>query len=341
MPLPSNRPSPSNGCHGQSGESRKTPRWRSQVPRVVDGAARQSERTNPLEWPLSPGLARCLPIPPLSVRRLEGRTFRHGSLPAGMNKALFPFLVLVFALSVPFWLLGTTTHLELLPGLPVAALAACNPMIAAAILVYRENGRSGVAKLLRRSLDLRRVPSFLSCLPVFGIMPLVMTTSFLVARLAGPPVPDPRISLLPASLLVGGFFVAAEGEELGWTGYALEPAQERWGPLGAGVVLGTVWALLHYVALAQAHRSPSWIAWWSLNTIALRVIMVWLYRITGRSVFASSLFHMTINVTWQLFPCHGSHYDPRTTGIITACLAVVLAVSSPGFLFRTAAPAGP
>jgi uncharacterized protein len=257
-----------------------------------------------------------------------------------MNKALLSFLVLVFALTVPFWLLGTTTHLELLPGLPVAALAAWNPMIAAAMVVFLENGRSGVASLLGRSLDLGRVRSFLSYLPALGLMPLVMAASFLCERLTGTPVRVPRISLLPASLLVVGFFVAAEGEELGWTGYALEPMQERWGPLGAGLVLGSVWALLHYVALAQAHRSPSWIAWWSLNTIALRIVMVWLYNTTGRSVFVSSLFHMTINVTWQLFPGHGSYYDPRTTGIITGCLAVVVAISSPRFRVRTAAPQG-
>ncbi len=56
-----------------------------------------------------------------------------------------------------------------------------------------------------------------------------------------------------------------------------------------------------------------------------RVLIVWLYNNTGRSVFAAALFHMTINVAWQLFPIHGSYFDPRSSGVITAVIAVIIA----------------
>ena len=52
--------------------------------------------------------------------------------------------------------------------------------------------------------------------------------------------------------------------------------------------------------------------------------MVWLYNNTGKSVFAVAVFHATINVTWQLFPIHGSYYDPRVNGVIMAIAAVVV-----------------
>ena len=101
--------------------------------------------------------------------------------------------------------------------------------------------------------------------------------------------------------------------------------------------MGLVWAVFHYVALLQAHRSLVWIAWWSLWTVALRVIIVWLYNNTGKSVFAAALFHTTINVAWQLFPIQGSFFDPRVTGAITALVAgTVVVVWGPRTLARRA-----
>jgi len=66
-----------------------------------------------------------------------------------MNGSVLGFFVLAFALAVPFWLIGAVTGLELLPGLPVASLATVCPVIAAVILVYRENNGAGVMALLR------------------------------------------------------------------------------------------------------------------------------------------------------------------------------------------------
>jgi len=74
------------------------------------------------------------------------------------------------------------------------------------------------------------------------------------------------------------------------------------------------------------HRSLAFIAWWSLGTVAARVIIVWLYNNTGKSVFVAALFHTMINLTWQVFPINGSYYDPRVTGIITAIVAVVVVI---------------
>lgn len=61
-----------------------------------------------------------------------------------MRRSPLAFITLVFALSVPFWLLAALTDLELLPGLPVSALMLVCPGIAAAILVHRETGVRGV-----------------------------------------------------------------------------------------------------------------------------------------------------------------------------------------------------
>jgi len=73
----------------------------------------------------------------------------------------------------------------------------------------------------------------------------------------------------------------------------------------------------------------------SLFTVAARIIIVWLYNNTNMSIFIAALFHMTINVSWQLFPVNGSYYDPRITGLVTALVAVaVVLVWGPRTLTR-------
>ncbi len=236
------------------------------------------------------------------------------------------FFLLVFALSIPFWLIGAVTGLQLLPGVPVAALMACCPMLAALILVYRENKLTSVTIMLKRSFDFKRIKAKVWYAPILLLLPVVSVLSLGVLRLTGSMVPAPQITLLPTLILCVICFILALGEELVWSGYAIDPMQDRWGALRASLILGLVWAVWHYVALTQAGRSVAWIAWWSLYTVTQRVIIVWLYNNTGKSVFAAALFHMMTNVTWQLFPVNGSYFDPRVTGLILALVVVIIVV---------------
>jgi membrane protease YdiL (CAAX protease family) len=230
-------------------------------------------------------------------------------------------------LSVPFFVIGAVTGLQLLPGIPIAALAFVCPGLAAVILVYQKSRAAGVKTLLRRSFDYRRIPSNFWYLPIMLLLPIVSVLSFGVQRLIGVPVPSPQIAMVPTLGLLLVCFVAALGEELGWSGYAIDPMQETWGVLTASLLLGLVWAAWHIVPLVQAHRSLAWIAWWCVGTVALRVVMVWLYNKTGKSVFAMALLHAMINVSWQSFPIHGSYFDPRINGLIMLVLATVVTVA--------------
>ncbi len=233
------------------------------------------------------------------------------------------FFVLVFALSIPFWFIGALTGIQLLPGLPVSALAAICPALAACILIYREKRTAGVTELLKRSLDYRRVRSKVWYVPAVLLMPGVTALTYGVMRWLGLPLQVAEFSLLNAVGLFLAFFGAALGEELGWSGYAIDPMQARWNALQASIVLGLVWAMWHFVPLIQADRSPAWIAWWTAGTLATRVIMVWLYNNTGKSVFATALYHAILNLTWQLFP---ASYDPRITSLVLLLVAAVVAV---------------
>lgn len=244
------------------------------------------------------------------------------------------FFLLVIALSIPFWLLGAATGIELLPHLPVSALGAFCPALAAVILVYREKKAAGVIALLRRSVDYSRIPSKAWYVPIVLLMPAVILVAYWVMRALGMPLPTPRFALLPLPFLFVVFFITGLGEELGWSGYAIDPLQARWTALGAGILVGLFWAVWHLIPLAQAHRAPSWVAWWCLTTVAMRVILVWLYNNTGKSVFAAALHHAMQNVSWQLFPNSGSHYAPSVIGPI---LVVVVAIVTAAWGHRTLA----
>ncbi len=166
-------------------------------------------------------------------------------------------------------------------------------------------------------------------------MPGVYASSYGLMRLMGMPIPTAQFTVLPAIVMLVAFFFAALGEELGWSGYVIDPMQERWGALGAAILLGLVWAAWHIVPLVQAHRSPTWIAWWCLFTVTFRVLIVWLFNNTGKSVSAAAMFHDTNNVSWQLFPIHGSYYDPRVTSLIVTFAAIVItAIWGPRALAR-------
>ena len=234
------------------------------------------------------------------------------------------FFLLVFAFSLPFWLLGAGNPVQLLPGLPLSALGAFAPALVALFLTYRSDRLPGVWPLLRRSFDYKRLKSTSWFLAILLINPALAVLAYAVIEAMGQPLPAPgpfTLSVLPLTIF---FFIGALGEEIGWSGYATDPLQKRWGTLTAGLILGIVWAIWHFVPLAQAQRSVAWIAWWSLNTVALRMIMTWLYVRGRRSVFGAAVFHTLINLSWQLFPINGSFYDPRIFGLLTTGLAILI-----------------
>jgi uncharacterized protein len=238
----------------------------------------------------------------------------------GRELPLLPFFLGVFILSIPFWWIGAVTGLELLPGLPVSALAAFCPVMAAILVLSRTSGGAGVTALHER---LR--PRFW-LVPILLLMPAAMALAYGWMRALGVPLPMPHFAVGAVPGMFLAFFLAALGEELGWSGYAIDPMQRRWGALPASLLLGGVWAAWHVIALLQAHRAPVWIAWWTLSTVAARVLHTWLYNNTGRSVLGAALFHASSNLSWQLFPNQGSHYDPRFVGPILAVLAALVTI---------------
>jgi membrane protease YdiL (CAAX protease family) len=263
----------------------------------------------------------------VSAASPTGRDADGGTL----SLSALPFFILVFVLAVPFWIVGMIVDVQPMPGLHVAAAMFVVPALTALILVYRERRAAGVDALLCRSFDGGQIPKRWY-LPIVLIMPLVTAASFALLRWSGVAVPAPHLEVVPTIGLLVLFMVGALGEELGWTGYVLDRLQAQLGTLQSALLLGGVWAIWHWIALAQAHRSPAWIAWWSLGAVSARIIMVWLYNQTGRSVFGIVALHAISNTCWQSFPVRGSFFDPRVNSVVLSLVALTAIVITRGTL---------
>lgn len=214
------------------------------------------------------------------------------------------FFVLLYVLSAPFWLAALALKDSGLPdGLAITDVGAVfMPTVAACILVYREDGAAGVRKLLGRAFDLRKITRKAWYLPVIFLMPLLYVLTAGAMRLLGIPIPDQwalSLSLVPTFLF---FFIGAAAEELGYTGYALDPLQDRWGALKASLIIGAPWALWHLPSMIGLGQSGTLIAFGLAATVAWRVIYVWVYNNAGKSVFAVILLHTIGNTGRTAFP---------------------------------------
>jgi membrane protease YdiL (CAAX protease family) len=244
-----------------------------------------------------------------------------------MTRTPLTFFVLDFARSIPIWVLE--------PGdWPITA-AVVVPMLAALILVYREEGAGGVRRLLGRVFDYRRIRNKAWYVPIILLWPLLALLAYLVTRLIGLPVSAEWSNpLLAAPLLFALFFVLAIGEEPGWTGYATDPLLRRHSALATGLILGLVSSLWHLAPLINMGRSPAWIAWWVVWAVPLRILFVWIYNNTGKSLFAVVVFHAMLNLSTSspFIPRNDSPWDPAIIGVITVISAVLVTI---GWGWRT------
>lgn len=250
------------------------------------------------------------------------------------QRSPWTFFALVVVLSIPFLAVGALTDLTLPLGLPFAALAFVCPLLAASILTYREEGRSGPRRLLRNLIDHRALRPRKWYAPIILLMPAIYLLSYSIMLLMGLPVPD-LLPVLFIPLLFIIFFFAAAGEEAGWTGYALDPLQAKWGALGAALIIGAVWAGWHVLPDLQAHQPWEFVAGQRSFTVLLRVLMVWIYNNAGKSVLSAILVHDLANVSfYALFPEVGYFVPAITAAIAAVAVLIVVLLWGPRTLAR-------
>ena len=237
------------------------------------------------------------------------------------KRSLVHFLLLLFGLSIPCWVLGAIYDVQIFPGFKLFQLPLAMPMVAALILIYKENGKNGVIALLKRTYDFRNIKSKIWFLPILLISPSIGLLNNLILSFSGTSIPSPHFSF---AIFLGycTVFFMTYGEELGLTGYAIDPMQQRYSALRSGILLGLVWAGYHIPGfIISGYYSFGWIFWHALYTIATRVLFVWVYNNSGKSLFSMALFHWAFGLFWSLWPQDNLQkavpfYDPRICAII-------------------------
>ncbi len=213
---------------------------------------------------------------------------------------LLAFLGLTFAITWSAWGLLLALGGEPTAGpaqLVLWVLGGLGP--AAAIIAARLEGRAALRELWHGLLRWRVGAGWYALL----LLPLVVAVA--TVALLGWRV-DPDVSVVGAAIIAVPMFVvmAVVGgglEEVGWRGYAQPRLQARIGQLPAALVIGLIWALWHLplYAMVGTSQSDSSLGWFTLQAVALSIILAWIYNGTGSSILLPVLFHAAVNTSYS------------------------------------------
>jgi len=236
-----------------------------------------------------------------------------------------------------------------LPLTLVQTLATLLGLVLPAFLVTAATGgREGVRDLLNRLLRWR-VGVRWYLVATFGLFLAVLlaATSFLGA----PPLEalGRKWGLLFTVFLPGVVLPLLHTnlwEELGWTGYLQSTLQDRHGPLPASLIVAPFFALFHLPALfvsgwimdeglslSQFPSALVQVGVLMVFAVFVRVLIMWLYNGSGRSILIVGLFHAALNVVTgqkvmpELVPGLNSNL---LAAAVVAVLGVLVVVSTRG-----------
>ncbi len=248
----------------------------------------------------------------------------RGSQTKNGTAALFFGLVLL--LSMPFYALGLLHFsLPFAEALPLSALLALVPAIAALGLVARHSGVAAAGGFFKSAFTIGGTPNAGWVILALGFMPAAFALTAGLIWLSGAALPP--VHWLSASAIIPAFalfFLGAVGEELGWQGYATPRLIKRYSPLQTALIIGVVWALWHIIPFALMGRNGMWIFWQGGTMVLMRIIIVWLAMNTHRSILVAVLFHMMSNSVWGIFTDFAPYYDPMLMCVVL--LAPVIAI---------------
>jgi len=244
---------------------------------------------------------------------------------AKTSKNFSVFFVLTFILSLPFYIGGALVPQEM--AMASTLLITFVPVIAALILTIRENGSDGAKALLKRCIHFKKITKKIWYVPIIFLMPIVYLLVLWILGVIGETLTESLVPLGAAPILLLVFFIMALGEEAGWMGYAYDPMEERWNTFKASLILGIIHAAWHIPLYIYVMKQPQlWMAGQLLVVAGLRILQVWIYKNTGRSLFAAILFHAVNNVPTIALPVYGSPIGPAITAVFVIITVVIVAM---------------
>jgi membrane protease YdiL (CAAX protease family) len=214
---------------------------------------------------------------------------------------LATFFILTFGISWGGGILGIT------------AVFPFGPSVAGVILMLLTYDRAERRDFWHRVIDLKRISPRWYLL-IFLIFPVLMAASIILDVLLGGSLPGmaqlSQIAGEPLQLLVivlTTLVIGALSEELGWRGYALDVAPERWGTLRAGLFIGIFWWAWHLPLFASPGTLQYQWGWftlmfwvYALTVILLSMLMAWICLNNRASILTAVLLHFSFNFTLGL-----------------------------------------
>ena len=247
--------------------------------------------------------------------------------------ALFIGVILMYAFTWPIYLSAARVLPIRFPyfmyWLPGWGFVLASVLMTALVL-----GASGVGSLLKRYLMWRvgwKWYAALLIIPAVDVAGIFLHAAFTQTR------PDFGSSALVrifgvspnlALFAISGFVMEtiANGEEIGWRGYALPRLQNRYHALYSAIVVGLIWSLWH-IPLWWHSWNPVAYAWYTLGVFAKSVFITWIYNGTGGSLLLVALCHSMWNTLGSLLPLTGS-VSPSDIGTLAVIILVEVAVAA-------------
>ncbi|HJS20709.1 MAG TPA: type II CAAX endopeptidase family protein [Anaerolineales bacterium] len=93
----------------------------------------------------------------------------------------------------------------------------------------------------------------------------------------------------------------ANGEEIGWRGYALPRLQARHSALIATLTLGLIWGVWHLPKFLSHWNAVSF-AWFMAHTMAVAFLYTWIYNGTRGSLLLVTILHASSNTAGVFLP---------------------------------------
>ncbi|MCB2209776.1 CPBP family intramembrane metalloprotease [bacterium] len=201
---------------------------------------------------------------------------------------LILFFVITFVFSWFFWLIEPGNNALFL------AIGTFGPTITALTLTIVYEGLAGTRSIL--SSLVRWKVRYYWYIIIFGSTFLIPLLAILIFAFQGGTViqtNDPRqwYLIIPAFFQI--LFLSVLGEEIGWRGFALPLMQEVLSPFISSIVLGLIWGAWHLPLFWTKGNFHSQIPFslFMLQSVALTIVMTWLFNRTCKSLFTVHIFH--------------------------------------------------
>lgn len=208
------------------------------------------------------------------------------------RRPLAAFFLLTFVISWAAWSAVFLVPMPRLGRLVLNQAGLAGPLLASLIVVGTMRGRRGVGRFLGRIFQWRVGIQWVLFV-LFGAAALGLAAIGLHA-LGGGGTPALAFALAPGALLSG------LREEYGWRGFALPRLQERFGALRASLLIGALWTLWHLPIVPFVRMGLPGLgrmAIFSLEVVALSILMTWVYNHTAGSLLPPVLYHAAYNLT--------------------------------------------